>query len=325
MIDASSSNCYNNCMRFAKNSSKIALAGLVVTGMFMSSCGAWDWLTGKQPKWKREQAKQNAEAVANLNQTLSKIDIKNLPKKERQCYEVASQLSGVPLPVMYAITLNETGFYRHDVFANDGLEGKNWDCGIMQSNSLATICPLANRLAHHLLAYDYNGHIGDKKYSQLLAEIEALGLKYIGGGSSGGWCNNLTHAETVEYCRELDLSPERIGMKGRHYIIEHYGPPLTPDPVCLGIFLGAYELSYDMWHLQHDSYLHRKLIRKMIKDGAYEDALQNAGQSYLNWVLVSYMYNGVIGCSGLQCYFDKFARHLHGILTGVINIGKKYF
>jgi hypothetical protein len=332
-------------MGFARKSSKLVLTSMVIAGMMMSSCGengssgssggighwlhkAWDWLIGKQPKWKREQAKKNAESVANWQQTLSKVNIKALPKELRQCFKVASALSGVPLPVMYAIGLNETNLDPRDnhVMANDGLEGRNWDCGIMQDNTLSTVCPLANRLAHNMHIFDYYGHRFGISHTQLLAEIKALGLKYVGGGDKSGWCNNLTHEEAVEYCRELNLNPEYINLTEKYgggTVKSDLGAPLTSNPACLSVFMGAYELAYDMWHLKYDPTLHKNLIKKMIKDGAYEDALQNAGQSYLDWVLVAYMYNGVIGCSGLACYFDKFARHLHGILTGIINVTKK--
>jgi|GEM_PF-2841940 len=343
-------NRYNNHMGFARRLGKFVLTSLVITGIMLSSCSErqgsgggesigdklhdiWDWLTGKPPKWQEDQAEKNAKSVANWPETLSKVNIKALPKELKQCYQTASQLSGVPLPVMYAISLNETGLDPHDnhVMANDGLEGKSWDCGIMQANSLSTTCPLAYRLTHHISVYVYNKHIGDQKYSQLLAEIQALGLKYLGGGSRGGWCNNLTHDEAVEYCRELSLSPVRMtynvgtSRHPKYHRMNNYdlGSPLTSNPACLSVFVGAYELSYDMWHLQHDSDLHDKLIRKMIADGAYEDALNNAGQSYLDWVLVAYMYNGVVKCHGAKCYFDKFARHLHDILTGAVNIAKK--
>jgi len=347
-IDVTQPNCYNNYMGAARKSSKIVLTGVIIAGMMMSSCSenensgeienwfhkAWDWLTGKPPEWQIKEANNNAEAVANYSQTLSKINIKALPKELKQCYQTASQLSDVPLPVMYAISLNETNLDPHDnhVMANDGLEGRSWDCGIMQANTLSTVCPLANRLAHHMTVFSINHHVYDEKYSQLLAEIEALGLKYVGGGSSGGWCNNLNHSEAVQYCRELSLNPEAVTYNvgtSRHpkYLFTHLdlGQPLTPNPACLSVFMGAYELSIDMWHLKYSSSHYKYVLDKMKSDsgGAYEDALKNAGP-YFDWVLAAYAYNGVVKCHGAKCYFDKFARHLHGILTGAINIGKKF-
>jgi len=317
-------------MGFVRKSSKIVLTSVVIAGMMMSSCSengssgssggighflhkAWDWLTGKPPKWKREQAKSNAKAVANWSQTLSNINIKGLPKEIRQCYKTASALSGVPLPVMYAITLNETKFHDHDVCANDGTEGKNWDCGMMQVNTEANECPLAYKLAHNLPIFIGYG----RAHKQLLAEIEALGLKYVGGGSSYGNCGNLTHSEAVEYCSELEESPEILtcGGDGLH---EDFVPS-TPEPACLSIFMGAYVLSYDMWWINHSSSEYNDVISRMKASGVYEDALQNAGP-YFKWVLVAYQYNGLLQCYGFKCYFDRFARHLHGIITGVIHI-----
>jgi len=320
-------------MGFVRKSSKIALAGLIIAGMFMSSCGAWDWITGKQPKWRKEQARANARTVANWQQTLSKVNIKAIPKELRQCFKVASQLSGVPLPVLYAIGLNETGLDPQDdhVMANDGLEGKNWDCGIMQDNTLSTVCPLATRLAHHLHIFDINGHGFGRAHAQLLAEIEALGLKYVGGGD-GSWCNNLTHAEAVKYCRELSLTPVKmtynIGTL-RHPIYKwmgnyDLGSPLTPNAACLSIFMGAYELAYDMWWQTYDSDHYKFVLDEMKKDkdGAYEYAIQHAG-SYFPWVMVAYQYNGIVNCKGLKCYFNKFVMHINGVLSGAINVIKK--
>jgi hypothetical protein len=329
-------------MKLARRLGKLALTSVVIAGMMLSSCAEregssgggightlhkiWDWITGKQPKWRKEQADTNSKAVANWQQTLSKVNIKALPKELRQCFKVASQLSGVPLPVMYAIGLNETGLDPRDnhVMANDGLEGINWDCGIMQDNIKDTVCPLANRLAHNMHIFDIHGHGFGRAHTQLLAEIQALGLKYVGGGTKDAWCNNLTHEEAVEYCRELNLNPEIIDLKHHRPVKEDLGSPLTSDPACLSVFMGAYELAYDMWWQTYDSD-HYKFVLDMMKsdkDGAYQYALQHAGP-YFQWVLVAYQYNGIINCKGLGCYFAKFARHLHGILTGAIDIGKK--
>lgn len=330
-------------MGLARRTSKIVLTSLVIAGMMMSSCAErqgssgssggightlhkiWDWLTGKQPRWRREQADKNSKAVANWQQTLSKINIKALPKELRQCFKVASQLSGVPLPVMYAIGLNETDLDPRDnhVMANDGLGGRNWDCGIMQDNTLSTVCPLATRLAHNEHIFDIHGHGFGRAHAQLLAEIKALGLKYVGGGSEA-WCNNLTHEEAVEYCRELSLNPEIIDQVHRRSVREDLGSPLTSDPACLSIFMGAYELAYDMWWQTYDSD-HYKFVLDMMKsdkNGAYQYALQHAGP-YFQWVLVAYQYNGIIKCKGLGCYFAKFSRNLHDILTGAVNVAKK--
>ena len=338
-------------MGFARRLGKLALTSLVIAGMMLSSCAErqgssggesigdklhdiWDWLTGKQPKWRKEQADTNSKAVANWQQTLSKVNIKALPKELRQCFKVASQLSGVPLPVMYAIGLNETGLDPRDnhVMANDGLGGRNWDCGIMQDNTLSTVCPLANRLAHNMHIFDIHGHGFGRAHTQLLAEIQALGLKYVGGGSKDGNCNNLTHEEAVEYCRELSLSPVRLNYNvgtRRHPKYNHnyhydLGSPLTSDPACLSVFMGAYELAYDMWWQTYDPDHYKFVLDKMKsdKDGAYQYALQHAGP-YFQWVLVAYQYNGIIKCKGLKCYFAKFASHLHDILTGAVNVAKK--
>ncbi|MFP3256650.1 MAG: hypothetical protein RXO36_02445 [Candidatus Nanopusillus acidilobi] len=336
-------------MGLVRKSSKLAITSMIIAGMMMSSCGdngsggnsggighwfheAWDWLTGKPPRWRKEQADKNSKAVANWQQTLSKVNIKALPKELKQCFETASQLSGVPLPVLYAIGLKETGLDPHDnhVMANDGLGGRNWDCGIMQVNTLSTICPLANRLAHNMHIFKIGPGFG-RHHAQLLAEIKALGLKYIGGGS-GAWCDNLTHDEAVKYCREVSLSPVRMTYNigtSRHpvyHLMKNYdlGSPLTSNAACLSVFMGAYELAYDMWWQTYDSNHYKFVLDKMKsdKDSAYEDALKNAGP-YFQWVLVAYQYNGIVSCSGIKCYFDKFARNLHGILSGTINIGKK--
>jgi len=273
----------------------------------------WDWLTGKPPKWKRKQAEKNAEAVANWQQTLSKINIKGLPKEIKQCYKVASQLSGVPLPVMLAITMNETKFHDHFVCANGNLEGTRWDCGEMQVNTKENECPLANRLTHHLIVYDVNGHIYDNSHAQLLAEIEALGLKYVGGGK-GRNCGDITHAEAVEYCRELDLNPEIINCVGRRSIKEDLGSPLNSDPACLSIFMGAYVLSKDMWLLKYDKRYYDTVLNDMKKYGgpAYQAALQNAGSNFI-WVMAAYEYNGVSKCYGFKCYFYRFTKHINEI------------
>ena len=264
---------------------------------------AFDWLTGKQPKWKREQAKETAEAVANWPKTLSNVNIKGIPKKYRQCYKAASALSGVPLPVMYAITMNETGFHDHSVCANDGLYGKSWDCGMMQDNTYYTICPVAYRLANNMTVYPFQY---DEYHSGLLSEIKALGLKYLGGGSSNGNCDNLTHAETVEYCRELEHSPAWVSG-----VRESLGPPITSNTVCLSIFMGAYVLSEKMWHLKYRSGHYNYVLKMMKKDGggAYEYAIKNGGQ-YFIWVMAAYAYNGVTKCYGAACYYNKFIRHL---------------
>jgi len=334
-------------MRLVRKSSKLALTSMVIAGMMLSSCSgeigssissssggsgsgsglvhkithgahkAWDWVTGKPPKWQREQAAKNAEAVANWPQTLSNVNIKGLHKELLQCYKDASALSGTPLSVMFAITLNETGFNKHEVDANDGLDGRIWDCGIMQDNTYYIVCPLANRLVRHMaLGYGFG-----RAHASLINEIKALGLKYVGGGTRNGDCDRLTHAEAVDYCRELNLSPELIG---RRYI--NYGPPLTPDPVCLSVFMGAYELSYDMWWITHDSHEYKRVIKHMKEDSgsAYEYALQHAG-NYFPWVLAAYQYNGLVHCHGLKCYFNKFTRHLDEIKSGAVNIIKTYF
>jgi len=353
-IDATLSNCYNNVMGLTRKSSKIALTSMVIAGMMMSSCSseigsgsnsgggigkkikdgihaiehgaheAWDYVTGKPPKWQREQASKNAEHVANLQQTLSKVNIKGLPKILLQCYKDASALSGVPLSVMFAITMNETGFNKHDVFINNINASINWDCGIMQANTPTTTCPVANRLAHNMTVYWL--HQYDSYHAGLLDEIKALGLKYVGGGGGGRDCPHLTHAETIEYCRELDESPERIGMAGQPYIYKYYGPPLTPDPVCLAVFMGAYVLSRKMWHLKYDSGHYKYVLDKMKEYGgaAYQSALNNAGRNFI-WVMAAYAYNGVSACRGFGCYFYKFSRHIHEIETGTINIIKTYF
>jgi len=320
-------------MGFVKKSSKIALTGLVIAGMMMSSCAemqgsssgggtvkkvkdgihdaehmareAWDWATGTPPKLEREQAKETAEAVANWPKTLSNVNIKGIPKKYRQCYKAASALSGVPLPVMYAITMNETGFHDHSVDANGNLEGKSWDCGMMQDNTYWTVCPVAYRLANNMTVYWF--HQYDEYHSGLIEEIKALGLKYLGGGSSKGNCDNLTHAETVEYCRELEHSPAWVSG-----VRESLGPRITPDPVCLSIFMGAYVLSKKMWHLKYDSSHYDTVLSDMKKysgGGAYEYAIKHGGK-YFIWVMTAYAYNGVTKCYGAACYYNKFIRHL---------------
>ena len=352
MIDALLLNCYNNYMGLVRKSSKIALTSIVIAGIFMSSCAemqgsssgggivkkvkdgikdaihdvekgahkAWDYLTGKQPKWKREKAGSDIKAVANWPQTLTNVNVKGLPPKVQRCYKDASALSGVPIQVMYAITMNETGFYPADVLANDGLEGNSWDCGIMQDNTYWQICPLAYRLYSHVAVYTSQY---DRQYSALLSEIKALGLKYFGGGSSGYDCVHLNHQETVDYCRSLDETPLRIGRPGRHYVFKDYGSPLTSNPVCLGVFISAYVLSKYMWEITHSSYEYNKVIRymKADDDGAYEYALQHAGP-YFKWTMVAYSYNSLMHCYGAACYYNRFLRHLHEVESGIIHVSK---
>jgi len=321
-IDATLSNCYNNCMEFARKSSKIALTSMVIAGMMMSSCSengssggighflhkAWDWFTGKPSRAEREKLKKAtgvAKDLANPSKALANINIRALPKDVKKCYKAASRYSGVPLLVMYTFTYGETNFHAGEVDYNSS--STDWDCGMTQDNVLENVCPLAYR---YIAGFSEWGNDFLNSRPKLFKAIKELGLKYVGGGEggAGGNCNNLTHNEAKEYCSE-------VGTK--------YTTSATPsNPVCLGIMVGAYVMAKDYYIFKHNIYGWRETSENLAAEsGVSQQALAKAGK-YADWIYVAYIYNGLSSCSGFGCYFYKFAKHLREIKNGIIHLAK---
>jgi len=321
MIDVTLSNCYNNCMGLARKSSKIVLTSIAIAGTMMSSCSyndlnggpiswlhkAWDWLTGQPSRSQREKLKKAnklAEEFANPSKALANVNIGALPKDVKKCFKKASAYSGVPLLIMYTFTYGETDFHAGEVDKNDS--PVKWDCGMTQDNVKENVCPLAYRFT--LGIGKWHSRLVNEQ-PKLFKAIQELGLKYVGGGSSGGNCANITHNEAVDYCSEVGTA---------------YTTSVTPsNPVCLGIMVGAYVMAKDYHIFKYNEYGWNGTIEKYIREsGVEQQALADAGK-YADWIYVAYTYNGVQGCYGVKCYFYTFAEHLRGIENGIINIAKK--
>ncbi len=226
-------------------------------------------------------------AVANADAIASHIDLSSLSSNLKQCYKEASVMSNVPLPVMYAITMNETGFHPQEINRNtDG----TWDCGIMQSNTHAAICPFAYYANVKTYAYY-------KDWENLYGVEKQLGLKYIGGMVD----------YTSQYC------PLNANLR-QQYCDEVRN---TQSHICLGVFLGATELA-KCWVWIHKYHMKKFLI-----------SLNGVPQStpYRDWIPVAFCYNGINPCHSvfnLKCYVGEFAANLRDVLAEGHDFLKKH-